>query len=116
MIYNGVELYEKDGKIGVLVSPGFGAGWSTWNCPQLAYDKRVIEYWMGQKGIDLYNDEMMEKVESQFSAWGYGNTYFGGYNRLKLKWVAKGEPFQISEYDGFEELKVLDMKDYIVFS
>jgi len=25
-----VEKIEKDGKIGVLISAGFGAGWSTW--------------------------------------------------------------------------------------
>lgn len=26
-----MEKYEKDGKIAVLVSSGFGAGWSSWN-------------------------------------------------------------------------------------
>ena len=27
----------------VLISPGFGAGWSTWNHPLMAFDKDVIE-------------------------------------------------------------------------
>ena len=49
MNYNGVELYEKDGKIGVLVSHGFGAGWSTWGSDELAYDKRVVEFWLSHK-------------------------------------------------------------------
>ena len=31
----------------MLVSPGFGAGWSSWNgshAKQLAMDKRIVEY------------------------------------------------------------------------
>ena len=30
-------------EIAVLVSVGFGAGWSTWNEKELAYDKRVVD-------------------------------------------------------------------------
>ena len=26
-----MKKYEKDGMVAVLVSPGYGAGWSTWN-------------------------------------------------------------------------------------
>ena len=26
----------------VLISPGFGAGWSTWNDPMMALDERLI--------------------------------------------------------------------------
>ena len=42
-----MELYEKgDGTFAVLVSPGYGAGWSTWDRKELAYDKRIIEYYL----------------------------------------------------------------------
>jgi hypothetical protein len=40
----------KKGQIAVLVSGGFGAGWSTWNQPELAYDKRVVEFLVIEEG------------------------------------------------------------------
>lgn len=30
--------YNKKNELGVLISVGFGAGWSTWNDTELAYD------------------------------------------------------------------------------
>jgi len=38
--------YIRDGKVAVLYSPGFGAGWSTWNDD---------EYRMSQPNFDPYN-------------------------------------------------------------
>ena len=40
-----VEKYYNEDKtcIAVLVSRGWGAGWSTWNNKEMAYDKRIIE-------------------------------------------------------------------------
>lgn len=44
-----VELYEKDGKVAVLVSGGYGAGWSTWGSTNLAYDKRIVEFYLAHR-------------------------------------------------------------------
>ena len=43
-----MEVYynEDKTKYAVLVSHGFGAGWSSWNDPSVAYDKRVVEFWL----------------------------------------------------------------------
>ena len=38
------KYYNENGELGVLISPGFGAGWSSWNCDEIAFDKRVVEY------------------------------------------------------------------------
>ena len=38
-----VSLYNENDELGVLVSYGYGAGWSTWNDKKLAYDKRIVE-------------------------------------------------------------------------
>ena len=87
--YKGIELYEKDGKFGVLVSPGYGAGWSTWyKDPAIAYDKRVIEFWLSKKD----DKEFMGEIETLFietdakneaknfmESIGYPNVYTGGF-------------------------------------
>ena len=35
-----------NGELGILYSPGFGAGRSTWDCQEIAYDKRIVKYWL----------------------------------------------------------------------
>ena len=38
-----MKMFKKDGKVAVLVSPGFGAGFSTWNSPEMAVDFDLVE-------------------------------------------------------------------------
>jgi len=106
-----MEKYEKDGKIAVLVSPGFGAGWSSWNgshAKQLAMDKRIVEY--------VLNDEKgnEEKAKKFLQSIGLEGVYCGGYGDIEIHWVEKGIHFQINEYDGSESLQTFeDMSDYL---
>lgn len=96
-----MEYYEKDGMIAVLVSPGYGAGWSTWHTDnRIAYDKRVIEYWMDHKNASTTEvSDFMEPI-------GYPNVYCGGYENLEIHWVPRGVGFYIDEYDGYESLMI----------
>jgi len=56
--------YEKDGKVAVLYSPGFGAGWSTWNRPYddfFLFDSKLIEMALREalyEEVDRYLDEV----------------------------------------------------------
>jgi hypothetical protein len=36
----------RDGKVAVLYSPGFGAGWSTWNqeLPELVFNPVIVDF------------------------------------------------------------------------
>lgn len=96
----------KDDRMAVLVSPGFGAGWSTWICPEAAYDKRIIEYWI-ENGNDIDEDIFTNLLKD----WGYNESsiYLGGWYNIILKWVKIGEFFYIEEYDGSEMLVNQDM-------
>lgn len=129
MNYNGVELYEKDGKIGVLVSPGYGAGWSTWGCVELAYDKRVVEFWLSHKddeefmatvdnfGFGSVSESVAHKKAMEFfNSIGYGSPYMGGFYEIELAYVKKGVPWRITEYDGSESLVTFDTAGFITFA
>lgn len=124
MTFNGVELYEKKGKVGVLVSEGFGAGWSTWNDQRLAYDKRAIEFWLAHKDDDKFMYEIDRFAETDakkeasvfFESIGYEDVYFGGFNQIKLCFVDYGTPWIITEYDGHEELLTTDLPQYTTFA
>ena len=92
------KYYNKNGELGVLISPGFGAGWSTWNDAEIAYDKRIVEYWLNESPS---SDEMANFVESL----GYRKPYMGGYGSLRIKYIPRGDMFCIHEYDGAESIE-----------
>lgn len=87
----------RDGKVAVLVSPGFGAGWSTW-----ADDKEGA----------LFSPEIVEWVENgkpdvsieQQDEWESRYGYTGGLYQVGIEWVPQGTRFYIDEYDGSESL------------
>lgn len=91
------KYYNEKNEVGVLVSHGFGAGWSTWNENELAIDRRIIEKWLN--GIS--SDDMCDYVESL----GYSRPYMGGYEDLELEFVPRGTLFCVYEYDGAESIE-----------
>lgn len=99
-----VKPYVENGKIGILISPGYGAGWSTWGDKEVAYDKRVVEYWLDLKRLDFRTSTQSDMMEEFLENLGYYNTYMGGFNDLVLEFVEVGEFFYIYEYDGYETL------------
>ena len=116
-----MEYYEKNGQIAVLVSHGFGAGWSTWNTKELAYDKRVVEFWLSRKddqkfmkAISSFGDNNIKKETVElFATMGYSHVYFGGFRDIEIEWVNKGKPFVIQEYDGSETIVTIDNAGFI---
>lgn len=101
------EKFEKDGKVAVLVSPGRGAGWSTWvrkspTDKAIAMDKQIVQYVLDK---DLVGLEQFMKKE-------YPDVYLGGMKDLVVEWVTKGEALEITEHDGYESLTVIGEQEY----
>ena len=101
------------GQIAVLVSGGYGAGWSTWNTEELAYDERVVEFWLSKKDDSAFlrelasfgDNDVKKQTRAFFASLGYHDVYFGGFANLHIEWINPGEPFYIHEYDGSESLE-----------
>lgn len=88
----------RDGRVAVLVSPGWGAGWSTWaKEPEDAVFAPDVVAWVEAGKPD--DDELME----QFKA-AYG--YTGGLRDVEIEWLDEGVRFEIDEHDGNERLNV----------
>lgn len=96
-----VEKVIRDGKVAVLVSPGFGAGWSTWadNAEAAVFDPEVVAWVEAGKP----RDKFLEKEDSWSERFGY----LGGAEDLEIEWVYVGSRFYIEEYDGSETLHVV---------
>ena len=102
-----MEKIERYGLVAVLVSPGYGAGWSTWNSEHretLCMDAEIV-----QAVLDKDIDKAVAIAKQKC-----GDFYEGGARDLTVEWVKKGTAFEIDEYDGSESLHVIGDHDYLV--
>lgn len=89
----------RDGKVAVLISRGFGAGWYTWIHESWAlYDPVIVQ--MLEMGLPDVRDKIVEYCKVT-----YGDEhYYGGVDDLEVVWLDEGTKFFIDEYDGAESL------------
>ena len=94
----------------VLISPGYGAGWSTWNEPGLATDARIIDAF--ERGIS--REEMKQLCIDLGYTGGFEGTepYMGGFEQLQIVEVPAGTIFRVDEYDGSESIEVFSDSDW----
>ncbi len=91
----------RNGQVAILVSSGFGAGWSTWNSEYadfLAFDAGLVK--LADEGADAATAEAY--VKSKLGDDCY--VYMGGWP-VDVEWLPEGTPFYIHEYDGYESIK-----------
>lgn len=92
----------KDGQVAVIVSPGYGAGWSTWNGE---YGEKIIfDPVLVQMILDGKSSAKLEKYAETV----YPDAYLGGLGKAKIEWVTVGSKFKIDEHDGYESIVILD--------
>lgn len=108
----------------VLVSPGFGAGWSTWDNEygvKLATDKRIVQYiidhqedkrkwdasWQYYR-ISNSDGDGANEFKKFLTDIGYNadSIYLGGVRNIEVKKVNVHDRWRISEYDGWESLVI----------
>ena len=101
-----MEKIERGGRVAVLYSPGFGAGWSTWNVEHqevLCMDSEIV-----QAVIDNDIPKAVRIAEQKCPG-----IYTGGAKKLSVEWLEKGEKFEIEEYDGSERIRIIAAIDYM---
>lgn len=97
-----MEKVIRDGKVAVLVSHGFGAGWYTWNLDhkELLFHPKLVE--MVEQG----------KINELTDKWVHENLgiemYTGGNDGLTIHWLPEGTAFDVDEYDGSESLVTME--------
>lgn len=100
------EKYIRDGMVAVLYSPGFGAGWYTWNPDRegILFDREIVE-------AVLANNRTLA---ADIAARKYPGCYTGGADCLEVGWVPPGGAFEIEEYDGSETLHIIGERKYLI--
>jgi hypothetical protein len=108
------DRYIRNGQVAVLISPGFGAGWSTWSGSgygnDVLFDPWIVDILLS----DQYNRK--EKIDRIYAhcAIKYPDLYMGGVSDLTVEWVPQGSLFRVAEYDGSETIELKEADDWIV--
>lgn len=100
--------YEYDGNIGVLYSPSFGAGWSTWNCDHaeiLMFHPLLVEPVHKYQMAQITKDQMVKDVGFALQMLGLELVCDLGLPDLAIAWMKPGTAFFIEEYDGNESFR-----------
>ncbi len=101
----------KDGKVAVLYSPGYGAGWHSWNTEhtECLFDPEIVGIVMQLPELgrrDRHGNEASSKI-SDIAQSKWKDFYSGGARNLKVKWIEEGEKFEVTEHDGYESINVI---------
>lgn len=93
-----MEKFVKDGKVAVLYSPEYGAGWYTWNkeYPDMLFDPTMVHY--------ILQDKTNEATAYAVLKWP--EAYISSIEDLKIAWVPLGSKFKVVEYDGNESIEL----------
>lgn len=96
-----------EGKVAVLISEGYGAGWSTWNneYPDMLFDAEIAQM--------IENDVPYSEIEKTAEK-KYPDAYLGGLEDVVVKWLVEGTEFIVDEYDGSESLFILSRTNWRV--
>ena len=93
----------RDGKVAVLYSPGFGAGWSTWggDGPFMVFDPGLVDL----RERNANSDDVEAYILTKFP----DAPYLGGWEDVQIEWLPEGTAFDIEEYDGSESIRTHDL-------
>ena len=101
-----MEKVVRDGKVAVIYSPGFGAGWYTWNKtnPEIIFDPNIVHY------VELEEwDKLQVYIELK-----YPDVYNSTFSNLTITWLDQGVEFKIDEYDGNESIILKEKESWLV--
>jgi hypothetical protein len=94
----------RNGKVAVLVSAGWGAGFLSWGAPvEAIFDPMLVDM--------IENDKIQDAI--QYVEKTYPDACSGGVSDLYIEWIPEGAKFIINEYDGSESIQLLDDTNWL---
>ena len=104
-----IDKITRDGFVAVIISGGYGMGWSTWHTgdqeeyTSMVFDPAIVELIRIRDANNQLITESRYDVNSKIKNYcqlRYGYTV----DNLEVEWVKEGTRFKIIEYDGDEYL------------
>ena len=126
MIKPGIELHwnKEHTKYAILLSPAL-SGWVVLNVPEVAYDRRIVEFvienkdkdwWL--KGVspslsimDFWKSELCARVGDFLISLGYEDIYIPPIRNVEVVWIDAGRKWRVR--DGGEGMDYLEFEDEV---
>jgi hypothetical protein len=108
-----VDKVVRDGKVAVVFSPGYGAGWYTWNLkyPELLFHPQIVAM-IENDTREFLTEEFIGKCLN-LSKDDCECLYLSP-SKLQIQWIAQGSLFRINEYDGSESIILQENDNWII--
>lgn len=126
MIKEGIKLYwnEDRTKYAILVCNNGRVGWTVTNIPEVAYDRRIVEYVMDNMDSEwwkagretqsleaFYKSRMSRETDAFLRSIGYEDIYTPPLKYVQIVWIDAGRNWRIR--DGGEVDDFLEFEDEI---
>lgn len=95
-----MEKVVRDGKVAIVLSAGYGAGWGSWNYgvhEVIMFHPKIVQMVEDGREMDITEEWLKSEL-------GLEGVYAGGREGLYIKWVPEGTKFRLDEYDGAESI------------
>jgi hypothetical protein len=95
----------------ILISPGHGAGWSTWA------DDSVQEFMLKDPTLVAMAERKapQQEVDDYIKSQCPDDTiYTGGWRDIDIVELPAGTLFKVNEYDGYESIETRDGTDWVM--
>lgn len=107
-----MEKVIKDGKVAVLYSPGYGAGWYSWHhTEELLYHPKLVELVENGRHEEI-TDSLIAEILGIIDEDSMP-CYISGIDDLEIAWLPLGTEFKIHEYDGDESIMLKETEQWL---
>ena len=114
LIFIYMEKVVRDGHVAVIISSGYGAGWSTWHQGEiretLIFHPKLVEWVESEQPTVVAISTILKEILGEKEA---EHIYLGGVEDLTIQWIPEGTKFKIEEYDGSEYIITEDDLDMV---
>lgn len=105
-----IDKVERDGKIAVIHSEGYGVGWfSEHSQEELLFHPKLVELILTDEQKKITPEWLDEHIHVE--GFDINNLFIP--DSLGIVWVDKGDKFRVEEYDGSESVVIYHPKDFI---
>ena len=103
-----MEKVIRNGKVAVLISHGYGAGWYSWNTEHvgLLFHPKLVEMVEQNRSCEITEELCKELLGTD------EYVCVLGADGLAVHWIPIGTAFDVEEYDGAESLRTI--KDLVL--
>ena len=99
----------RDGKVAVLYSPGYGAGWYSWhNKKKLVFHPVLVDLVEQEKREEITEELCQRLLDTEDYICVIGS------DNLTIEWLEEGILFKIDEYDGAESIVTRDNENWLI--